>query len=486
MSDKVDQQAPAKDEKDFILERKERLKKLIEMGIEPYGRKFVRTGTMKEYTDGFEEGKQVTVAGRVMAWRGHGKTVFADLRDRTGKIQIYARKDELGDAVFELFGCIDIGDVVGVSGKLVKTRTGEVTVHVETFTFLSKAMMPLPEKWHGLKDIETRYRQRYLDLITNEDVRAVFMTRTRIVSLIRKFLDDQGYIEVETPMMQALAGGAVAKPFKTHHEALSTDLYLRIAPELFLKRLIVGGLEKVYELNRNFRNEGISRRHNPEFTMLEIYAAYEDYGTMMQLTEDLVVSVCGVLGIDLKTGIPGIDLTTPWRRVSIYDALKEHTGIDFKTCGNVKEAAVKLGVEFDKTAKDHDVVNEIFETCVEKKLVNPTFITDYPIVLCPLAKAKKEDPSVAERFELYVNGQEIANAYSELNDPAIQLENFLRQVEGTGKEIDADYVRALEHGMPPAGGLGIGIDRLVMLLTKQDSIRDVILFPQLKPEKKEC
>jgi lysyl-tRNA synthetase class 2 len=485
MSEKIDQQAPQKEEKDFILERKERLKKIVDKGIEPYGRKFERTGTMKEYSDQYEEGKVVTVAGRVMAWRGHGKTVFADLRDRTGKLQLYARKDELGDANFELFQCIDIGDVIGVTGKLVKTKTGEVTVHLEKFTILSKAVMPLPEKWHGLKDVETRYRQRYLDLISNEDVRKVFMTRTKIVSLIRKFLDEKGYLEVETPMMQAMAGGAVAKPFKTHHEALSTDLYLRIAPELFLKRLIVGGLEKVYELNRNFRNEGISRRHNPEFTMLEVYAAYEDYGTMMNLTEELVAYVCNTLGIDLKTGVPGIDLTPPWRRVSIYDALKEHTGIDFKACHNVKELAAKLGVECDNSAKDHDVVNEIFEGCVEKKLVNPTFITDYPIILCPLAKAKKEDPDAAERFELFVNGQEIANAYSELNDPAVQLENFRKQVEGTGKDIDEDYVRALEHGMPPAGGLGIGIDRLVMLLTAQESIRDVILFPQLKPEKKE-
>ncbi|MFC2149120.1 lysine--tRNA ligase [Candidatus Auribacterota bacterium] len=483
MSEKKKQGVPEIKEKDFVLERKERLKKLTERGVEPYGRKFARTGLTRDYVDNYEEGKEVTVCGRITAWRGHGKTVFADIRDLSGKIQIYARRDELNET-FELMQCLDIGDIIGVTGKLVKTKTGEVTVHLTDCAILSKAVLPLPEKWHGLKDVETRYRQRYLDLITNEEAKNVFLTRSRIINLIRKFLDELGYLEVETPMMQPVAGGAVAKPFKTYYEALSSEFYFRIAPELFLKRLLVGGLEKVYELNRNFRNEGLSRRHNPEFTMLEVYAAYEDYETMMKMTEDLIVYLCKELGISMKDGIKGIDLTTPWKRISMHDALKEHTGIDFKTCRNVKELAEKLGVEFNNTAHDHEVINEIFESCVEKKLVDPTFITDYPAVICPLSKTKKDDPDTAERFELYINGQEIANAYSELNDPAVQLENFKRQAEATGKEIDHDYVRALEHGMPPAGGLGIGVDRLIMVLTGQESIRDVILFPQLKPEKK--
>ncbi|MDP8262756.1 MAG: lysine--tRNA ligase [Candidatus Ancaeobacter aquaticus] len=479
MTDQTHPDVTDQREKDFISERKERLQTIVNAGGEPYGRKFERSGYISEYIESYEEGKLVTVCGRVMAWRGHGKTVFADVRDRTGKIQMYARKDELVES-FDLLQCVDIGDIIGITGKLVKTRTGEVTVHLESFAMLSKALRPLPEKWHGLKDIETRYRQRYLDLISNEEVRNVFLKRSAIITLIRKYLDEREYLEVETPMMQAMAGGAVAKPFVTYHESLSTDLYLRIAPELYLKRLLVGGLEKVYELNRNFRNEGLSRRHNPEFTMLEIYAAYEDYESMMTLTEELTVYICSELGIDLKTGASGIDMTPPWKRISMYDALKEYTGIDFKTCDNIKEQAKKLGVEFDKNAHDHAVVNEIFESCVEKKLINPTFITDYPAILCPLSKTKKDDPEIAERFELYMNGQELANAYSELNDPAIQLKNFQKQAEGTGKDIDEDYVRALEHGMPPAGGLGIGIDRLVMVLTNQESIRDVILFPQLK------
>ncbi len=456
------------------------------MGIEPFGRKYARTHWMAEAVrlgneiasphDAARNDVKVKVAGRIMGARGHGKTAFVDLRDQTGKIQAYFRKDDLKEK-FVIFEQCDLGDFIGVEGTLFKTRTGEVSVMVQDMTYLAKALQPLPEKWHGLKDVETRYRQRYLDLVSNEQARETFLLRSKITRKIREFLDGLGYLEVETPMMQAMAGGAVAKPFITHHEALDCDLYLRIAPELFLKRLLVGGLDRVYEMNRNFRNEGISRRHNPEFTMLEVYAAYEDYETMMNLTEELVDFLVKDLGLKSPS-----DLSRPWKRLAYFDALKQETGVDFRKEKDVAAAAKKLGVQWEGKMSDMEIANEVFESLVQPKLVKPTFVIDYPAELCPLTKCRKDDASIAERFELFVNGQEIANAYSELNDPDDQRRRFLEQAKATGKPIDEDYVRALEHGMPPAGGLGIGIDRLVMLLTGAESIRDVILFPQLKPE----
>lgn len=460
--------------KDYLLERRNKLEALKKLGVEPYGRKYPRTHLIADAVAGYQDDLKVKVCGRITALRGHGKTAFIDLRDHTGKIQAYFRRDALGD-LFGVFELCDIGDFVGVEGPLFKTRTGEASVKVETFTFLTKSLSPLPEKWHGLKDVETRYRQRYLDLLANEEARQVFLLRSRITHKIRQFLDAKGYLEVETPMMQSMAGGAVAKPFITHHEALDLDLYLRIAPELFLKRLLVGGFDRVYELNRNFRNEGISRRHNPEFTMLELYAAYEDYHTMMALTEELTAHLVKELGLT-----PKVDLTTPWARLPFYQSLKDATGIEWRDAKDVAAKAKNLKVEWHGDLSDAEILNEVFETLVQPKLIKPTFIIDYPAALCALAKCRKDDPGIAERFELFVNGQEIANAYSELNDPDDQKARFLEQVKGTGKQIDQDYVHALEYGMPPAGGLGIGIDRLVMLLTGAESIRDVILFPQLK------
>ncbi len=472
------------EENEQIQLRREKLVKLREV-MEPYGRKFERTHLISEILANFKEGEQVLIAGRMMAFRSHGKTIFADLKDQSARIQLYIGKAKVGDEPFDLFSQFDIGDVVGIKGELFKTRTEEPTVKVLEFTLLSKSLRPLPEKWHGLKDVEMRYRQRYVDLIVNDKVRQLFETRTKIISAIRSHLDQQGYLEVETPMMQPLAGGAVAKPFKTYYEALSTEMYLRIAPELYLKRLLVGGFEKVYEINRSFRNEGLSRRHNPEFTMIEIYAAYQDYQDMMTLTESIVASAAQkVLGTTtVEVGENKIELAPPWKRMTIHQAIQSVTGIDIKSVPSVAQAAKEMGVEFEAGSTDDQIVNEIFETKVESQLIQPTFITDYPASLCPLAKTKKEDRSIAERFELFICGQELANAYSELNDPEIQLENFKKQVEGQkDKSIDKDYVRALEYGMPPAGGLGIGIDRLVMLLTASENIREVILFPQLKPE----
>jgi len=478
---------------DEITRRKTVLKEIQEMGISPFGEKFLRTGLVEDYLgDKYEEHKEVTIAGRVTAYRGHGKTIFIDLKDLSGKLQLYFKKNVLTDEKFLLLQKIDIGDIIGVKGKIFKTKTGEVTVYVEDFSLLSKSLRPLPEKWHGLKDIETRYRQRYVDLIVNDEVKEVFVCRTKIIAAIRNLLDGKGFLEVETPMMQQIAGGAQAKPFITHHEALNLDLYLRIAPELFLKRLIVGGLEKVYEINKNFRNEGISRRHNPEFTMLEVYAAFADYNDMMDLAEQIVnyiVEHVSEVKNLLATKVE-IDFSFPWKRQSIWDAVKEHTEKEiFKEMSleAIGKIAQELAIDLESGMSKESILVEIFEKCVESKLINPTFITDYPSSLCPLAKAKQNEPETAERFELFINGQEIANAYSELNDPLIQGSNFEKQVldnkaDTHEKEVDYDYIRALEYGMPPAGGLGIGIDRLVMVLTGAESIRDVILFPQLKKE----
>ncbi|NYE57901.1 lysine--tRNA ligase [Carboxydothermus ferrireducens] len=479
---------------ELVKVRLEKLSELRKMGIEPYGGKFERTHTAKEILDNFEQlvDKTVKIAGRIMAKRGHGKASFAHIQDMSGKIQIYARQNELGEEAYKLFEKLDIGDIIGVTGHVFKTQKGEITVWLSSFEILAKSLRPLPEKWHGLTDVELRYRQRYVDLIVNPEVRETFILRSRIVKTIREFLDQKGFLEVETPMMHPIAGGAAARPFITHHNALDMKLYLRIAPELYLKRLLVGGFEKVYEINRNFRNEGISTKHNPEFTMLELYQAYADYHDMMDITEELITHVAekvlGTLEITYQ-GTP-IKLQRPWKRIPMLKAIEEVTGVDFASVKDPVQAYAKakeLGVPVEEDMGWGEIITAVFEEKVEPTLINPTFVIDYPVEVSPLAKRQKENPDLTYRFELFIYGREMANAFSELNDPIDQKERFLKQLEARAKGneeahmMDEDYITALEYGMPPAGGLGIGIDRLVMLLTDQASIRDVILFPLMRP-----
>ena len=451
-----------------------------------YGQRFLPKQAIVDIRAAFEVGKKVIIAGRLMTIRQMGKSIFADLKDQDGRVQLYAKQDAMGDEAFNHFKNLKMGDIVGVEGELFNSKTGEMTVKIEKFQRLSSIVRPMPEKWHGLKDVETRYRQRYVDLIVNDDVRQVFKTRSLVMREIRKFLDAQGFMEVETPMMQPLAGGARARPFVTHHNTLETDLYMRVAPELYLKRLLVGGFEKVYEINRNFRNEGISVRHNPEFTMMELYQAYADYHDMMEITESLVHHLVMMIhGKDeIAFGDKVLSFKRPWKRISFYGAIQEATGIDLRKTP-AKEAAKKLNLKLDPEMEEVDVLDEIFSETVEKDLIHPTFIIDYPTAMSPLAKAQTEDPALVYRFELFISKMEIANAFSELNDPFVQRERLesQRDVIGENKEIDEDFLAALEYAMPPAGGLGIGIDRLVMLLTNQESIREVILFPLLRQEK---
>jgi len=469
---------------DIEKQKRAKLKNLKSLGVYPYGSRYQVDALIKELKDNFQEGKKVSIAGRLMAVREHGKTVFFDLRDSTDKVQLYAGKKAIGDEKFEFLKNLDIGDIVGVKGELFKTRTDEITLKISDITILSKSLRPLPEKWHGLKDVEIRYRQRYLDLIVNEDVKSVFRTRTRVITAIRKILDEKGFLEVETPMMHAVAGGATGKPFKTHHDTLHTDLYLRIAPELYLKKLLVGGFEKVYEVNRSFRNEGISVRHNPEFTMLEVYKAYSDCEGMMELTEELIRGAAKeVLGTEkFVYQDKEIDLTR-WDRISFAALMKENFGIDPKDSEKnwLKKLKAK-GIEIEgKELGRTQIINIVGELVEPKAQKHPVFVVDIFKEMCPLAKTKQDNPDLTDRFELYLGGMEVANAYSELNDPIEQKERF----EDQGAKYDKDFVRALEYGMPPAGGLGIGIDRLIMVLTNSPNIRDVILFPQLKPEKGE-
>ncbi len=472
---------------DLIKQRLNKLENLRGKGINPYGGKFDKSFNINDLLQNFEEGKEVAIAGRAMAVRSHGKSCFIDVKDSTGKIQSYVKANELGETGKLAFENLDIGDIVGLKGTTFKTKTQEPTIHVSELVMLSKSIRPLPEKWHGLKDVETRYRQRYVDLIVNKEVKEVFELRSRMTSRIRSFLDAKGFLEVETPMMQPLAGGATAKPFKTHHEALGIDLYLRIAPELYLKRLLVGGFERIYEINRNFRNEGISPRHNPEFTMIEVYAAYADYEDMMNLTEELITDLAQHLfgRYTIAHGDAEIDLTPPWERIPFREAIIKYSGIDYKSENNLRKVAEDMTLDIRDAKLKEEVANKIFEKAVEPKLTKPTFITDYPAVLCPLSKRNPASPDLAERFELFIAGQELANAYSELNDPLEQRSRFEEQLKTFGvgaKMMDEDFLRALEYGMPPAGGLGIGIDRLAMLFANRDSIKDVIFFPQLKPE----
>ena len=473
---------------DLVKARLEKRTKLLEQGIDPYGSRFDVPETIAVVRANPTAERDVQIAGRLMSHRDMGKSLFADVKDSTGRIQIYVQKKVLAEEQFERFKhLVDLGDIVGITGKLFTTHAGELTVRVESFTLLSKALQPLPKEWFGIKDTETRVRQRYLDLWMNDKVRETFRLRSRIVSEVRKFLDGRGFMEVETPMMQPIAGGAAAKPFITHHEALGLDLFLRVAPELYLKRLLVGGFEKVYELNRNFRNEGISRRHNPEFTMLEVYQAYGDYETMMELVQGLVVTIAEDVFdtvIVKRYDDQEIDLTPPWRRVTYREIVEERHGKDWFAVSPAerKARAVKLGVEFPADAPDYEVTNSVFEKTIESTLINPTFVTHLPAELVVLAKPNRQDPSVVDVFELIINGQEIAPAYTELNDPVIQRERLLAQAAGHAEKLDEDFLTALEYGMPPAGGMGIGIDRLVMMLTGSESIRDVILFPQLRPQ----
>jgi len=489
------------DTNELIQQRRQKLSELRNLGLDPYGHPF---GTSHHASDihaefggsGKEEleskRKEVAIAGRIMAMRNFGRAAFAHIQDQSGKIQIYFRKDLLGER-FKLLKKLDIGDIIGVRGILFRTRTDELTVEVNDFELLTKSLRPLPEKWHGLRDIEQRYRQRYVDLIVNPSVRETFMKRSRIIKSLRDFLERHGFIEVETPMMQPIPGGATARPFMTHHNALDIDLYLRIAPELYLKRLLVGGFERVFELNRNFRNEGISTKHNPEFTMLEFYVAYRDYQFLMSFTEELFTHLAEkVLGsLEIPYGDFTIDLTPPWPRIPLFESLMQKgvPGEVLRERDKALQWARRNGIDVKDTDSYGKILDEIFKERVEPHLVQPTFIIDYPIELSPLAKRKKDDPALVERFELFIAGREIVNAFSELNDPADQKERFQKQVEAKEKGddeahwMDEDYIRALEYGMPPAAGEGIGIDRLVMLFTNSPSIRDVIIFPQLKPEK---
>lgn len=444
--------------------------------------------TIEQVLTNFEEGKKVTLCGRVMANRGHGKVNFMDLRDATGKIQLYVKRDVIGEEKAAIQEQLDIADIISVSGELFKTHTGEFTLKVLDLSILAKALRPLPEKWHGLKDVELRYRQRYLDLLSNEEVKKVFLLRAKIIKAIRNFLDDRGFLEVETPMMHDIAGGAAGRPFKTFHNEYEMDLFLRIAPELYLKRLLVGGLDRVYEINRSFRNEGVSTRHNPEFTMLEVYQAYTNCEGMINLTQDLIGHVVKeVLGKEeLVYQGQSLALKTPWERKSFAQLVKDKFGIEPQdTAEQMLKKLQAQGFAKDKDRLTRSQINKIVEDGLETGLqTNPVFITDYFTSLCPLAKVKKDNPLISERFELYVAGMEVANAYSELNDPLEQRRRFEEEIKeqnaGEEKNVDQDYLLALEHGMPPAGGLGIGIDRLVMLLLDQPSIRDVILFPLLR------
>lgn len=486
---------------DLMQQRRSKLDEIQKMGFDPYPYGFpvedYSAQVIEKFSDkqDFDE-KQfpVKMAGRIMSIRGHGKVGFAHIQDSTGRIQLYIRRDQVGERIYdELYKRLDIGDIIGVEGWIFRTRTGELTIHVENLTLLAKSLRPLPEKWHGLKDKETRYRQRYVDLIFNHDVRKVFLARTKIVQTIRSFLDDRRFLEVETPVLQPIYGGATALPFITHHNALDIDLYLRIADELYLKRVIVGGLaDKVYEISKDFRNEGMDRDHNPEFTMLELYQAYSDYEDMMSLAEEMIAHTAREIYGNTTITYQGeeIDLAPPWRRIPMLDGIRDALGINIK--GMAREELVKLASEYNLEAVDGlsrgKIINLFFEEFVEKELIQPTFITDYPLEISPFAKKKRGDDSLTERFEIFICRLEMGNAFSELNDPIDQRERFLdqaRQREAGDEEahmMDEDFISALEYGMPPTGGLGIGIDRLVMLLTDMPSLRDVILFPQMRPK----
>ncbi|MEN8256365.1 MAG: lysine--tRNA ligase [Thermodesulfobacteriota bacterium] len=486
-----------------LQQRRQKAAEMADLGVNLYINDFKPLHSLRQalpqsaYNDpesALSEG-EFTVAGRIIAMRDFGKAAFLQLQDESGRGQIYIKKQVVGEERFEVFKKFDIGDILGCTGTLFRTKKGEPTINVSTFTPITKSLRPLPEKFHGLTDVEIRYRQRYVDLIVNPEVRDTFRKRVQIMRLVREFLESRDFLEVETPMMHPIAGGATAKPFKTHHNALGMDLYLRVAPELYLKRLLVGGFERVFEINRNFRNEGLSTRHNPEFTMLEFYQAYATYQDLMDLTEEMVTSICQEVNNTLVIEFEEqpVDLTPPWKRYTMDEALQKVGGISADILADpqkVMDLAKEKGLELEEKAGPGKAKMELFDLLVEEELINPTFITAYPTEVSPLARCNDDDPSVTDRFELFITGREIANAFSELNDPIDQKERLEKQVAERGDdeeifpEVDYDFVRALEYGMPPAAGEGIGIDRLTMLLTNSASIRDVILFPHLRPEAK--
>ena len=469
--------------------RVDKLQKLWDLGVDPYGQRFsghVECKALVAQHEPDDETQIVIGAGRIVLLRDIGKLIFITIRDWSGTIQIGLNKKRLEESHWPIAKLLDLGDRIGITGELGTTNKGEITIWATELTILGKAIVPPPEKFHGLQDVELRYRQRYVDLFANPEVMATFLDRSEIIDCLRQFLQERGFVEVETPMMQSIAGGAAAKPFITHHNALDMELYLRIAPELFLKRLLVGGMDRVFEVNRNFRNEGVSTRHNPEFTMCEIYQAYGNYEDMMVLTETFVAEMVAKRTDNMKLLFDGveIDYALPWARKTYTELFETHVGVKMDDMTAVRAIATKIGVD-EGAMDDMVVVNEVFEHFVEDNLINPTFVIDYPAALCPLTKRKIDNPDIAERFEVFVNKMEIGNAYTELNDPAIQEENFRQQLKGeedTMALMDNDFVEALKYGMPPAGGLGIGIDRLVMLLTDSPSIRDVILFPLMKKQ----
>ncbi len=486
--------------------RREKLKYLREKGLDPFGQRFDRNNNTRSLQEKFDQYTKeelhdmdtelIKIAGRIMTIRGKGKAAFAHIMDQFGQVQLYVRLDAVGEDTFELFKKADIGDIIGVEGKIMKTRMGELSIRAEKITHLSKALRPLPEKYHGLKDIEERYRRRYVDLITNIDSRNTFILRSKIITMIRRLLDDRGYLEVETPILHPILGGAAARPFETHHNSLNMPFYLRIAPELYLKRLIVGGFDGVYEIGRTFRNEGMSIKHNPEFTMLELYQAYGNVETMMELTEYLVSTVAKELGkATVIYNDKEIYLTKPWTKLHMADAVRDTVGIDFWDKNMTFEKAKQFALDRELDVPKHytgtgHILNLLFEEYCEKNVIQPTFVFGHPIEISPLAKKNTEDPRFTDRFELFIDGREYANAFTELNDPIDQKERFLSQLaekelgNAEANEMDIDYVEALEYGMPPAGGLGIGVDRLIMLLTGNASIRDVLLFPHMKPRGK--
>jgi len=482
------------EENELIALRRKKLEALRAKGVDPFGSRFEASGSIAEVRGQFKEGEAVRAAGRIMAHRDMGKSHFLDVRDATGRIQIYIHAKEVGPELMDLFRLLDIGDFIGVEGTCFVTKSGEPTLKVRTFQLLAKALRPMPEKWHGLQDIEARYRQRYLDLLTNEDSRAVFEKRIATVRETRRFLEERGFVEVETPILQTIAGGAAAEPFRTHHKALSLDLYLRIALELHLKRLLVGGFNKVFEINRNFRNEGISRKHNPEFTMLEAYWAYADFEKMANLTEELICylseKICGSLTIEHRGAeekiVRTINLKRPWRRARYHDVVREVAGKDWFELSpeQRRERAIdEFKLEILPQLADFEVTQHVFEKLIEEKTIDPLFVTHCPKELVPLAKQNAADNSLVDVFELIINGAEIAPGYSELNDPVVQRQRLVEQAGEEKQNIDEEFLLALEHGMPPAGGFGLGMDRLTMLLTGAESIRDVILFPLLRPKK---
>ncbi|UCH83613.1 MAG: lysine--tRNA ligase [Candidatus Latescibacterota bacterium] len=476
--------------------RIEKLEKLTEAGVNPYPYRFEVSHKVEDVarleTELTEAETVVALAGRVMALRGHGATTFGHIEDRSGRLQFYARKDALGPDSYKNFKLVEVGDMIGIRGNVFRTKTGELTVRVGEYEVLSKAIRPLPEKWHGLQDKELRYRQRYVDLIVNPQVREIFEKRSRLIHTMRRYLLDRGYLEVETPILQPIYGGASARPFMTHHNALDLDLYLRIADELYLKRLIVGGFEKVFEFCKDFRNEGVDRSHNPEFTMMECYSAYEDYMDYMEMVEDMMRVVATELGEDGKITYQGnqIDFNKPWRRVRFFEALEEATGVDFRSMEEnvILDAAARYGIETGKIATPAKGLDLIFGEVVEPQLLQPTFVYDYPKALSPLAKDHRSKPGLVERFEPFIGGFEVGNAFSELNDPREQRRRFEEQaaMRSRGDEeaqvVDEDYLRALEYGMPPTAGLGLGVDRLAMIFTDSRSIREVLFFPQMRPE----